>query len=98
MTTPLPEQFDDALDRIGITRTAAIAAHAEVRTRLEVDSKLREWGIDTILIGSYARRTSIHPCHDVDVFVKLTACQETNPEAVFSEVQRVLVTAYKDQP
>jgi hypothetical protein len=97
MTTTLSEEFADALERIGIKRAAAMAAHAEVRTHLELDPKLSEWGVDTILIGSYARKTAIHPCHDVDVFVKLPSCEETNPETVFAEVRRVLVAAYGDR-
>lgn len=98
MVTTLDEQFRDAHVRIGIERANAIAAHLEVRAELEADSKLREWGVDTILIGSYARKTSIHPCHDVDVFVKLPGCPpDTTPEQVFTEVQRVLVAAYGER-
>ena len=94
MTTSLPEQFTQALHRIGIERTAPMAAHAEVRAHLEADSRLRGWGVDTVLIGSYSRKTSIYPCHDVDVFVKLPTCPETDPEIVFTEVQRVLFARY----
>lgn len=95
MVTTLAEQFRQAHLRIGIERANAIAAHVEVRARLETDAKLIEWGVDTVLIGSYARKVAIYPCHDVDVFVKLPKCPpNSSPEAVFSEVQRVLVEAY----
>jgi Second Messenger Oligonucleotide or Dinucleotide Synthetase domain len=97
MTAQLPDQFKQTLTRIGIERVAAMAAHAEVRVHLETDPKLLSWGVDTILIGSYGRKTSIYPCHDVDVFVELPGCPETNPETAFSEVQRVLVATYGDR-
>jgi hypothetical protein len=94
MTTTLGKQFADALIRIGIERAAAIKAQEDVRSKLEGSPKLRSWGITTVLIGSYARKTSIFPCHDVDVFIKLPQCPEQSPEVVFTEVQRVLMAAY----
>ena len=71
----LPNQFKDALSRIeikGEKRARAIGAHSEIRSYLEENEILYKWGIDTVLIGSYARHTGIHPGHDVDVFSKLT--------------------------
>jgi hypothetical protein len=96
MVTTLPTQWEQTHSRIGIERANAIAAHLEVRTVLETDAKLRSWGVDTILIGSYARKTAIYPCKDVDVFVKLpNAPREASPEEVFTEVQRALVAHFK---
>lgn len=50
----------------------AIAAHVEVRSVLRADPELQKHGLDDILIGSYARRVSIWPGKDVDVFGRLT--------------------------
>ena len=91
MVTTLPTQWAQTHARIGIERANAIKAHAEVRLVLEVDRRLCDWGVDTVLIGSYARKTAIYPCKDVDVFVKLPkASTEATPEEVFTEVQRAL--------
>jgi tRNA nucleotidyltransferase (CCA-adding enzyme) len=71
----LAAQFRSALQAIEIKderRDHAIAAHTEIRTYLEADSTLRDWGVETVLIGSYARHTAIWPGKDVDVFTKLT--------------------------
>lgn len=60
----LGDQFEDAVSNVSISgekRQRAIAAHTEVRELLETDSGLKEWGIDTILIGSYARETGRYP-------------------------------------
>lgn len=86
----LHQQFMDALSNLQIDSAPAIAAHLEVRTELETDRKLIEWAVNTTLIGSYKRGVAIYPCHDVDVFVKLEECPETDPEVVFTEVQRAL--------
>ena len=95
MVTTLPTQWEQTHSRIGIERENAIKAHAEVRLALESDAKLQEWGVDTVLIGSYRRKTAIYPCKDVDVFVKLPkAPADATPEQVFSEVQRVLVARF----
>lgn len=94
----LPQQFDDALTRIEVSterRDLAKAAHEEVRSLLETDPTLRDWGVDTALIGSYARSTAIHPGKDVDVFVKLTELdRSTSPEVVFGAVKDVLIAEY----
>lgn len=47
------------------------------------------------LIGSYARRTAIHPGKDVDVFIKLTKLdRSTSPEVLFGTVKDVLIAEY----
>jgi hypothetical protein len=54
----LSDEFAQAVRNVtihGEKRASAIAAHTEVRNLREADSDLSEWGIDTILIGSYAR-------------------------------------------
>lgn len=96
MVTTLPTQWEQTHGRIGIERINAIKAHAEVRMVLETDPTLRSWGVDTVLIGSYARKTAVFPCKDVDVFVKLPNVPKgASPEMVFSEVQRALVAHFK---
>lgn len=97
----LPEQFEKARVHIEISdakRTRAIAAHSEIRACLETDSQLQTWGVDTILIGSYARRTAIHPGKDVDVLVKLTGLDvSASPEQVFGTVSDLLAAKYGDR-
>lgn len=69
----LAPQFAAAVQNVtinGLKRERAIAAHTTVRTLLEADSQLRAWGIDTVLIGSYARQTGRYPGNDVDVFLR----------------------------
>jgi hypothetical protein len=76
-------------------RERAIAAHSEVRALLEADTKLREWGIDSILIGSYARQTARYPGKDVDVFLRFMSLSvRHNPEKIYDEVKRVLAAQY----
>ena len=97
----LSEQFGEALSRIeirGEKRQRAIAAHTEMRAWLESDPGLRSWGIDTVLIGSYARQTGIYPGKDVDVLAKLTALDVTaSPQAVFDAVAGMLERKYGDR-
>ncbi len=94
----LPEQFDEAKSRIEISvtkRARAIAAHTEIRLWLETDKQLFSWGVDTILIGSYARSTTIHPGKDVDVLVKLPKLDvSASPGEVFGAVSDMLVRKY----
>ena len=70
---PLTDQFLKAHSRIslGDRRRIAIAAHFEVRTVLRANRRLLELGLQDVLIGSYARRVSIWPGKDVDVFGRL---------------------------
>ena len=97
----LPEQFKDALNRIEIKddkREHVISAHTEIRSHLETDTLLSSWGVDTVLIGSYARHTAIHPGKDVDVFTKLKKLDTTtSPSSVFEAVRNILVAKYGDR-
>lgn len=70
----LNDEFLTTQQRISLGDRAliAIAAHVEVRSVLRADPQLRGHGLDDILIGSYARRVSIWPGKDVDVFGRLT--------------------------
>jgi hypothetical protein len=69
----LKQQFKDALSSIepGDDKTNAPEAHRLVRDALEADSKLAEYGVSPVLIGSYKRNVSIKRVKDVDVFVRL---------------------------
>lgn len=98
----LAEQFRSALGVIEIKderRDFAVAAHTQIREYLEADETLKGWGIETVLIGSYARRTAIWPGKDVDVFVKLMALEvgSTDPATVYDHVRDTLVQAYGDR-
>jgi hypothetical protein len=93
----LAKQFDEALALIGIGDKAARAqmAHKEVRQVLETSETLRKWGVDTILIGSYARQTAIYPGKDVDVFSRMTKLDTSvSPTTVFAGVRDTLVSHY----
>ena len=94
----LPNQFKDALSRIeikGEKRARAIGAHSEIRSYLEENEILYKWGIDTVLIGSYARHTGIHPGHDVDVFSKLTNLDmKISPNSVYKTLANILLARY----
>jgi hypothetical protein len=103
----LADQFNAALNLINIDderRKDAIAAHTEIRELLEQDPQLREWGIDTVLIGSYARHTAIYPGKDVDVFMRLRnlTADAVDPHTVYDHVRDVLLEEYgiraKPQP
>lgn len=98
--TTLSEQFRGALSRIelGEKRTRVEAAHKEIRELLERDERLCSWGVDPVLIGSYARHTAIYPGKDVDVFTKLTKLDTSaNPRTVFEAVRDVLVAKYGER-
>jgi len=93
----LAKQFEEALKLIGIGEkaTRAQAAQTEVRQVLEASEALRKWGVDTILIGSYARQTTIYPGKDVDVFSKMTRLDTSaSPTTVFEAVRDTLVDHY----
>ncbi|WP_296604654.1 nucleotidyltransferase [Nocardioides sp.] len=94
----LDNEFGQAVRNVTISgdkRDRAIAAHTEVRDLLEADAELCEWGIDSILIGSYARQTARYPGKDVDVFLRLKNLSvRHSPEKVYNAVERVLVAKY----
>ena len=94
----LVEQFDGAMQNVepgSDDKENAPLVHADVREILEADTKLRELGIDTVLIGSYKRQVSIRRMHDVDVFSKLTGADDSlNPSAVLTMFEKILVAKY----
>lgn len=94
----LADQFDKAVSNVTVSVDKAkyvIAAHLEVRALLETNPKLRQWGIDTVLIGSYARDTSRYPAKDADVFLRFTALSvSSDPAEVYAAVAEVLVKRY----
>ncbi len=94
----LDTEFAQAVRNVtihGDKRDRAIAAHKEVRQLLEADPQLSEWGIDTVLIGSYARKTARYPGKDVDIFLRFTELSvRHNPEKIYNEVERVLAAEY----
>lgn len=91
----LSEQFRDALHRIEINGQKAKyaqEAHREVREVLERSPLLRSWGIESALIGSYARSTGIYPGRDVDIFAKLTALDPSiEPGLIHGAIYKVLL-------
>jgi predicted nucleotidyltransferase len=97
----LPTQFEKALTLIEVSgkkRERAVKAHEEIRGILESSAALQKLGIETVLIGSYARHTGIYPGRDVDVFVKLTRLNTSaEPQRVFDAVCDVLVDHYGER-
>lgn len=96
----LSAQFKDAIRNVSVDDKAERArrAHQEVRDLLERNKTLQGWGVDTVLIGSYARHTAIFPGRDVDVFTKLTELDTSeSPEVVFDVVANILVEQYGDR-
>lgn len=94
----LKSQFADAVRNVtihGDKAELAKEAHREVRELLEADPTLKEWGIDTILIGSYARQTARYPGKDVDIFLRFTnRTNRHDPGIIYDHVRDVLVTKY----
>jgi hypothetical protein len=101
----LAESFKKALGNIepqreheGDDAKNAKLAHEEVRQVLKGDSKLKLWGVDPILIGSYARSVSIRRIKDVDVFGRLTSPPASLlPGAALDEFERVLSAEYGER-
>jgi hypothetical protein len=94
----LSTQFDAAVRSVtvsGLKQAAAIAAHLEVQAVLQADAELVSWGLNTILIGSYARQTARYPGKDVDIFLRLAKLTTAaDPAQVYAAVERVLVAKY----
>lgn len=70
---PLSAQFGEMHSNIALGDRAlvAIAAHVQVRSVLHNSEPLGTHGLEDVLIGSYARKVSIWPGKDVDVFGRL---------------------------
>lgn len=83
---------------LGDRALIAIAAHVEVRSVLRAAPLLVAHGLDDVLIGSYARRVSIWPGKDVDVFGRLLAetVDSIGPEAAY-ELFLSALEPYSDQ-
>jgi len=94
----LTKEFSETLIRIEINGEKlelAIDAHREINNYLSSVEKLKSWGLETILIGSYARRTGIYPGKDVDIFAKLTKLNTTtSPRIVHDTIYDILSEKY----
>ena len=89
----LPTGFRQALHNIQPAEDEknAAEAHEDVSDALKADTKLRELGIDPVLIGSYAREVSIKRVKDVDVFGRLYNADDTlGPGEILDDFERVL--------
>lgn len=96
----LDDEFARAVRNVSIgdKRDRAIEAHTEVRQLLEADTELRNWGISSVLIGSYARQTARYPGKDVDVFLRFVNLSvRHSPEKIYEAVRRVLVAKYGEK-
>lgn len=96
----LSKQFKDALSAIepGDDATFAAEAHAEVRYVLDGDADLTEWGLHTVLIGSYKREVSIRRVKDVDVFCELPDLPcDHDPQDLLDKFWEVLADEYDDR-
>ncbi len=93
----LPTCFREALGNVQPAEDEknAADAHEQASDALKADRKLRELGIDPVLIGSYAREVSIKRVKDVDVFGRLTKADDTlGPGEALDQFERVLVAAF----
>lgn len=96
----LSKQFKDALSKIepGDDADHAAAAHAEVRDILAADDDLTEWGLHSVLIGSYRREVSIRRVKDVDVFCELPDLPDgQDPQGLLDKFVTVLAVDYGDR-
>jgi hypothetical protein len=93
-THDLHDEFLEAQRRVSLGDRAlvAIAAHVEVRAVLRASGELLAHGLDDVLIGSYARRVSIWPGKDVDVFGRLMSetTDTIGPDAAYHIFERAL--------
>ena len=94
----LATQFEEAKTNVSPTPTDvgnASNAHSQVREALETSDELASIGIDTILIGSYARQVAIRRITDVDVFSKLPDIDWTvAPVQLLAQFRDVLASEF----
>lgn len=101
----LASQFDGFLSEIRLAdkqRDACIAAHQEVREKVEADPKLSKIVVSTFLEGSYVRHTIVKPLKgdraDVDVvIVTRLSKDEYTPTKVINQFKDFLESHYKDR-
>ena len=96
----LTKQFKDALSKIepGEDAEHAAEAHAEVRDVLDGHADLVEWGLHSVLIGSYRREVSIRRVKDVDVFCELPNLpDDEDPQDLLDKFANLLEGEYGDR-
>ena len=94
----LTTQFQESRRRVEPTaddKANAPEAHLEVRDVLTADPTLKKWGLDPILIGSYARDVSIRRMKDVDVFGRLwDVPDDVEPDELLGMFEEVLTSEF----
>ncbi len=93
----LPTCFQQALHNIQPAEDErnAADAHEQVSDALKTDPRLRELGVDPVLIGSYAREVSIKRVKDVDVFGRLANADDTlRPGHILDQFEQVLADEF----
>ena len=94
----LATQFEEAKRNVSPTSadvSNASNAHSQVREALATSEGLASIGIDTILIGSYARQVAIRRIRDVDVFSKLPDVDLTvAPVQLLAQFRDVLASEF----
>lgn len=97
----LPTQFERAKANVEPSsedKEHAAQAHELVRACLEADPELAEWGVDTILIGSYRRHVSIRRMKDVDVLSKLPYLPEdVSASDLLDTIEAVLMSEFGEE-
>lgn len=96
----LSKQFREALAAIEPAEDArhAAEAHAEVRGVLDARDEFKEWGLETLLIGSYRRQVSIRRVKDADVFCQLPGLPDNmDPQELFDRFLECLADKYGDR-
>lgn len=90
----LSAQFGEMHSNIALGDRAlvAIAAHVQVRSVLRNSKPLGAHGLEDVLVGSYARKVSIWPGKDVDVFGRLMGetVQSISPDEAYGLFDRAL--------
>ena len=93
-------RFDNMLGKITPSDhelDQAIKTHQYMREQLV---RRREWIIETLVTGSYKRKTAIRPLNDVDIFcvVDPSWARSKSPAEIQREVQKVLQDIYPQTP
>lgn len=96
----LSKQFRDALAAIEPAEDAehAAEAHEEVRRVLNSREDFKDWGLETLLIGSYRRQVSIRRVKDADVFCQLPDLPvDVDPQDLLDRFLSALSEEYGDR-